>query len=145
MAYYKITMDSESNNSGGLSWSGVRVFQSVLFAMSFSLLVGLLHKAATVLPWYIKCLWHMHTPRRSVTQLARGGSSGSGPGARLKNQSKGAVLDALFRTVVLRYSERTGRDEDDVMREVTEHGGSPLDPGKQSKTEACFMECMYLI
>ena len=38
-----------------------------------------------------------------------------------------------------------GRDEDDVMREVTEHGGSPLDPGKQSKTEACFMECMYLI
>jgi len=46
--------------------------------------------------------------------------------------------------VVLRYSERTGRDEADILREVQEHGGG-LDPKKQTRTESFFMECMYLV
>ena len=51
---------------------------------------------------------------------------------------------ACLAQVVLRYSERTGRDEADILREVQEHGGG-LDPKKQTRTESFFMECMYLV
>merc|ERR1719331_2570905 len=96
------------------SWDGVRTFQTILFCMSVVLLALLIWKAFTVLPWYIKCLWHMTPITRGISIVARAVNKPA--------QDKATVLDHAFRRVVTTYSARSGRSELDVYAEVDEHG-----------------------
>jgi len=114
------------------SWDGVRTFQTILFCMSVVLLALLIWKAFTVLPWYIKCLWHMTPITRGISIVARAVNKPA--------QDKATVLDHAFRRVVTTYSARSGRSELDVYAEVDEHG-----EGSDGVCTAYCMECMFLI
>lgn len=123
---------SQRLGSAEASWDGVRTFQTILFCMSVVLLSMLIWKAFTVLPWYIKCLWHMTPISRGITNVARAVNKSS--------MDKATVLDHVFRRVVTTYSARSGRPELDVYAEVNEH-----DENSDGVCTAYCMECLFLI
>mmetsp|Transcript_63763 Transcript_63763/g.176206 ORF Transcript_63763/g.176206 Transcript_63763/m.176206 type:complete len:692 (-) Transcript_63763:230-2305(-) len=123
---------SQRLGTQGASWDGVRTFQTILFCVCVLLLALLIWKALTVLPWYIKCLWHMTPITRGISIITRS--------LNMPGSDKATVLDHVFRRVVTTYSARSGRPELDVYAEVDEHG-----EGSGGICTAYCMECMFLI
>jgi len=129
---FGIALTQRLTDPDHVAWDGVRLFQSVLFCASFSLFLGLLYKGTTVLPWYVRCLWHM-IPITSTNFSTLSRVLGSGP-------HKPQVLDAIFQRTVAVYSARSGRTEDDIYEEVEEHS----DAATSAMTGYC-MECLHIL
>lgn len=144
--------------TGQTSWSGVHVFQTMLYLASLLLLLGIASKAYSVVPWYVRALRHMVpiSRRHQNVQDAMGLPKSQDDydlascydmdlyprhhrTAKAQHDA-GELLDLIFRHTVTLYCERSGRSENDVMLEVKEHA----DNGDTTAT-AYLMEFLHVI